>query len=213
MGVKTDDLIRGLAADARPGRSLETGLILGLLAGLAGTAVVFALTLAPRPGLGTLLAEPRILLKFAVPLCLAAAATWLAVRLSRPGADPAHATLALMVPAALLAAGVAGEMITTPRASWMPGLIGHYAIYCVSLVPLMAAPVLGALLLALRRGAPTRPALAGATAGLVAGGLGAAVYALHCVDDSPLFLLVWYGIAVTLVTVAGAALGRRVLAW
>ena len=37
-------------------------------------------------------------------------------------------------------------------------------------------------------GVPTRPALAGAVAGLLAGGLAASFYAAHCTDDSPLFV-------------------------
>lgn len=73
--------------------------------------------------------------------------------------------------------------------------------------------MLGALLLALRRGAPTSPVRAGAVASLAAGAIGAALYALHCVDDSPLFVLAWYGLAIGIVTAAGAALGRRILAW
>lgn len=211
--MKTEDLIRGLAADARPARSLEGGLALGLIGGLLGAAILFALILAPRPGIAALLWEWRIALKFAVTLSLAAAALALTVRLGRPGADPVRPAWALLAPVVLLAAGVAGELATTPRADWRPELVGHYAVYCATLVPVLAAPLLGALLLALRRGAPARPALAGAVAGLAAGGLGAALYALHCVDDSPLFVLAWYGVAVGAVTAAGAIIGRRVLAW
>lgn len=211
--MKTDDLIRGLAADARPTRGLGVGLALALAAGLAGALVLFALVLAPRHGMPALLAEPRILLKFAVTLSLAVAAGWTALRLVRPGSKAAGPARLLALPAALLALGVAAEMVATPEADWMPGLVGHYAVYCVMLVPVMSAPVLGAVLLALRRGAPSRPALAGAVAGLMAGGLGAALYAFHCIDDSPLFMLTWYGIAIGIVTAAGAVIGRRVLAW
>jgi len=212
-GVKTEDLIRGLAADGSPRISLERGMALGLLAGGMVGAALFALILAPRAGLFALMEEWRVLLKFAVTLSLAAAAAVLALRLSRPGAHPGRRALTLLLPAALLAAGVAIELFSTPRVQWQANLIGHYAAYCVSLIPLLAAPVLGALLLALRRGAPTSPTIAGAAAGLAAGGLGAALYALHCVDDSPLFVLAWYGIAIGGVTAAGALLGRRLLAW
>ena len=131
----------------------------------------------------------------------------------RPAAARTAAAWALLVPAALLAAGVAGELMTTPGSSWRGRLFGHYALYCVSLIPLISAPVLAAVLLALLRGAPDSPTLAGAAAGLLAGGVGAALYALHCIDDSPFFVLAWYGAAVALVTAAGAFIGRRVLAW
>jgi len=45
-----------------------------------------------------------------------------------------------------------------------------------------------------------------AAAGLVAGGLSAALYATHCTDDSPLFVATWYTIAIAAVTVLGAIL-------
>ncbi|MFD2143896.1 NrsF family protein [Ancylobacter oerskovii] len=65
----------------------------------------------------------------------------------------------------------------------------------------------------MKRGAPEHPAWAGAAGGALAGGLGAALYALHCTDDSPLFVLTWYGLAIGFMTVAGALIGRRTLSW
>jgi hypothetical protein len=69
------------------------------------------------------------------------------------------------------------------------------------------------MLAALRAGAPRSATLAGAAAGLVAGGVGATLYATHCVDDSPLFVALWYTAGVALVTLAGAILGRWLLRW
>jgi hypothetical protein len=66
-------------------------------------------------------------------------------------------------------------------------------------------------LLGLRRGAPSRPAVAGAIAGMVSAGLAATLYASHCTDDSPLFVATWYTLATALVTAVGAAVGSRVL--
>ncbi len=62
------------------------------------------------------------------------------------------------------------------------------------------------------RGQPG-PALSGALAGLAGGGLGAAVYAMHCTEDSPLFWVTWYGTAIVVVTVASTLIGSRVLRW
>ncbi|MBD3765305.1 MAG: DUF1109 family protein, partial [Rhodobacterales bacterium] len=41
----------------------------------------------------------------------------------------------------------------------------------------------------------------------------AAGYALHCTEDSPLFFVLWYGLGILVPTLAGAWLGRRLLAW
>jgi hypothetical protein len=75
----------------------------------------------------------------------------------------------------------------------------------------MALPLLAAALVGLRHGAPTRPAVTGAIAGLLSTGLAATLYASHCTDDSPLFVATWYTIAAALVTAIGALAGPRVL--
>jgi len=65
----------------------------------------------------------------------------------------------------------------------------------------------------LRQGAPTRPGLAGAVAGLAASGIAATFYASNCTDDSPLFVATWYPIATAMVVVVGYLIGTRALRW
>jgi hypothetical protein len=72
---------------------------------------------------------------------------------------------------------------------------------------------LAAVLYALRRGAPTHPAIAGAVGGLLSAGIAATLYASHCPDDSPLFLAAWYTIGIVLMTGIGALIGSRLLRW
>jgi hypothetical protein len=78
-------------------------------------------------------------------------------------------------------------------------------------VTLMSLPLLAAALIGLRRGAPTRPAIAGAIAGMLSAGLAATLYAAHCTDDSPLFVATWYTIATALVAAIGALAGSKML--
>jgi len=113
----------------------------------------------------------------------------------------------------LLAIGVGIELATTPVDSWSRRWLGHNAAHCLSLVPLLSIPSLPCLFLALRRAAPHRPALAGATAGLLAGSIGAVLYALTCPDDSPLFVATWYSIAIGAVAGVSAMIGNRWLRW
>lgn len=68
------------------------------------------------------------------------------------------------------------------------------------------------MLEALRHGAPSRPRLAGALAGLVAGGIGATFYATHCIDDSPLFVAVWYRAGIAIMAALGSVAGRQAAA-
>lgn len=212
--MKTEHLIRALAADsAAPQPSLRRWIPTGLGIGFAAALVVFAWKVKPRPDLAEAAAEPRFLLKFAVTLSLAAAAFGLLLRLIRPGLGAGLWGAALLVGPSLLAIGVTIELGSVPAAAWEARMVGSSARFCLTTIPLLAAPILAALFIVLRDGAPTRPALAGAVAGLVAGGLGAGLYAAHCIDDSPLFVMAWYSLAIALVTAVGGLAGSRLLRW
>jgi len=105
------------------------------------------------------------------------------------------------------------ELIVLPAPSWGARLVGSNGLVCLLSIPLFALPMLIAEILALRQGAPTQPALAGAVAGLFAGGVAAAIYAAHCPDDSPLFVALWYSLGIAIVALAGGLAGRIALRW
>jgi hypothetical protein len=89
---------------------------------------------------------------------------------------------------------------------------GSWEVCSVRIVAL-SLPVLGALLWALRQLAPTRPALTGAVAGMLAGSLAASIYSLHCTETSLTFFAAWYAGGIILVSGMGAVLGLRILRW
>ena len=76
-----------------------------------------------------------------------------------------------------------------------------------------ALPTLLATFWALRQLAPTRLTLAGAGAGLFAGGVGAFVYCFHCTESTAPFIAIWYTLGVVLTMAVGAVLGRYLLRW
>jgi hypothetical protein len=210
--MRTDDLIRTLAADDAPsGPRPRLALVAAIALGWPLSGLMFVLLLGPRPDIAAVATDPRFLLKFAVALLLAATAAGLALRLVRPGRSAAAFVLAAAP--AVLAAGVAAELAIVPHAQWAARLVGTNALVCLTLVPLLSVPLLALLLLGMRAGASPRPAMAGAVAGLIAGGLAAALYAAHCPDDSPLFVATWYTLAIAVVAAAGALAGRRLLRW
>jgi hypothetical protein len=84
---------------------------------------------------------------------------------------------------------------------------------CSAYIVLFALLPLAGLLYTIRRQASTRPALTGAVIGLAAGGLGAAVYALHCGEASLPFLLIWYTLGMALTSALGAMVGAWLLRW
>jgi hypothetical protein len=210
--METDQLIRTLAADnAHRPRPVGFLLALALLAAAPVSMAIFVASLGVRPDVMTAMHNPFFDLKFAVTLALAIAAIAISLHLSRPEASLRGWAWLLLIPAGLLVAGMSGEMMMPQRLPMMTRLVGSNSRVCLTAIPAISLPLLVAALIGLRHGAPTRPAVAGALAGLLSAGLAATLYASHCTDDSPLFVATWYTIAAALVAAFGALAGSRVL--
>jgi hypothetical protein len=212
MKMETDQLIRTLAADnSHHVRPVGFVLALALLAAAPVSLAIFFAGLGVRPDVMTAMHNPFFDLKFAVTVSLAISAIALSLHLSRPEASLRGWVWLLLIPAGLLVGGIAGEMMLPQRLPMMTRLVGSNSRVCLTAIPLISLPLLAAALIGLRHGAPTRPAVTGAIAGLLSAGLAATLYASHCTDDSPLFVAAWYSIAAALVTAIGALAGSRVL--
>lgn len=210
--MDTDQLIRTLAADnAHRAPRVGAVLALSLLAAAPLSVLIFATFLGVRPDAMTAMRNPFFDLKFAVTLSLAIPAIIVSLHLSRPEALMRGWGWLLLIPVGLLAVAIGGEMMMAPQLPMMTRLVGKNSRVCLSAIPAMSLPLLAGALFGLRHGAPSRPALAGAIAGLLSAGLAATLYASHCTDDSPLFVATWYTLATALVTAIGALTGTRVL--
>jgi hypothetical protein len=213
--MRTDDFIKVLAADrVTTPVSLNRLFGLFLIPSLAFALLLYASKLGLRPHFFEMLGEdPRVLFKIGLMLLLISLLAPLVLRIARPGIRCGRALRTLWLVPGLLILGDLAELMTVPQTDWMARLIGHNALFCLTCIPLLAAAPLVAILMALREGAPTNPALAGALGGLLAGAFGAMLYATHCPDDSPLFVAVWYSIAIGFITGLGALAGSRWLSW
>ena len=212
--MKTSELIAALAADPSP-EPIRLGrrVVAALAVGLAGSIALYCLLLGPRPDVAAAADTLRFWMKFVDSAAFALPTLLLTLRLARPDARPRALALWLLAPFILLAAGVVVELLVTPQSAWMSRLMGSTALHCTVTIPVLAAPILVALIIALRAGAPLHPALTGAMAGAAAAGVGALVYASSCPGDSPLFVATWYPLATLICIGVGALAGRRFLAW
>ncbi|WP_315706153.1 MULTISPECIES: DUF1109 domain-containing protein [unclassified Bradyrhizobium] len=210
--METDQLIRTLAADNAQ-RALPVGIVLALalLAATPLSTAMFLLGLGIRPDIMVAVRNPFFDLKFAVTLALAIPATIISLHLSRPEASLHGWGWLLLAPVLVLAGAIVSEMMLPQRLPMLTRLVGHNWLLCMSAVPVLSLPLLAAAMFGLRHGAPRRPAVAGAIAGLLSSGFAATLYAAHCTDDSPLFVATWYTIAVAFVAGLGALIGRKVL--
>ena len=212
--MKTENLIAALVAD---GPSIETSIArkvaLAMACGLALSAALFIWQLGWRPDIGEARGTLPFLFKFVVTAAVLIPATLLTAHLARPDATPGLWGWALLIAPLLLVAGVSAELVASPINVWTAKLIGTNAVACVTLIVLLSTSPFAALFFALSQGAPAEPGLAGAVAGIAAGALAATLYAMHCTDDSPLFVATWYTIGIGVMALAGSVLGKRLLRW
>jgi hypothetical protein len=211
--VRTDDLIGMLATGAGPApraalaRRVAPAGLLGLLASVALT--IGLLGWVPP----AVLALPAWWIKFAFPIALAGALGWAAAELGRPasrGARPWVWVSAIGLVVVVLAVWEGSSIAPGGRVEWVLGASWRT---CPIAILGLSLPALGAAFWALRGLAPTRPRAAGLAAGLFAGALGAAGYALACAELSMGFVAAWYSLGIALSGGLGAALGPRLLRW
>lgn len=211
--MNTDQLIKTLSHDTCPSRAPEHLLARNLTLGLLVSALALIATLGLRDGLAAAIVEPLVALKLVLPLLLSAVALIVGLRLARPGSTVANWQWALWLAPAGAALVLTYGYLATPQAARMPAFLGESIGPCLASIPTLSLPILLAMMLVLRNGAVLHPIRAGAVAGLAAGGLGTAIYALHCIEDSPLFYSVWYSVGIAVVAALGAALGPKLLRW
>lgn len=211
--MKTDDLIRALAADTLRVPSLGFTLLVGLVPSLLIALVAVWFGLGFRADLVTSLTVPVAVARIVLTAILGFAAARLALVLARPEG----ARTARLWPLAAVAAAALGLLawayLTTPAEGRQMATVGKTMVTCLVMIPLLSILPVASVLVALRRGATTAPARAGFVAGLAGSGFSAAIYALHCTENSPLFYVTWYGLAIMGVTLLSTLIGARSLRW
>lgn len=213
--MKTDRLVALLAAGAAPVPAHAVGrrFAAALGCGLPAAALLMAATLGVRADLAQAAGGVMFWMKLAFTGCLALVGFIAAERLARPGMRLGRLWAALAAPVLLLWLVAAVVLVQAAPAERPALILGSTWNTCPFNIALLSLPLFAATLWAMKGLAPTRLALAGAGAGLLAGALGALVYALHCPESAAPFLGVWYLLGIAMPTLAGALLGPRVLHW
>lgn len=213
--METEDLILRLAREVKPvrARAVEMRLLGSVAAGAAVAFGALCLTLGAPADLPAAVASFPFWMKAAYTASIAAAAIVIAADLARPDSRPKRWYALLIAPIFLLAILASAQLATSPAAEWPELFLGVSASKCSIRILGFSTPVFLGLIWAFRRFAPTRLRAAGAAAGLAAGAVGAAIYALHCREASASFVLSWYTLGILLPALAGALIGPRLLRW
>lgn len=213
--MKTDDLIDLLATGLEPvdRRAVQRRFQWALLMGVVGGFLVMLAAFGLRKDMAAAVWLPMFWFKLAFALVLAMVALVLTKRLGHPGMQTGRVWLALPVPWLVLTAMALVVLANAPQHERLALVMGRTWSSCAFNIALVSLPGFVGLFWSLKGMAPTRPALAGACAGLLAAALGTVVYALHCPEMQAPFLAVWYVLGLAIPTVAGAVLGPRLLRW
>ena len=213
--MKTDELVALLARDATPVKRGALPMRIGIFS-IVGAIAAFGILvvwLGIRPDLAEAVTGSTYWMKTLYTFGVGIAGFALVERLSRPGAKGRIGwALAGFFTVAILAIA-ASQLIATPPEQMRAAFMGSSWDKCPWRILALSLPGLAVILWTMRRFAPTRPALAGAAAGLLAGGIAATVYGLHCQEIAAPFVALWYSLGMILSAIVGSLIGSRLLRW
>jgi hypothetical protein len=213
--MKTSELITLLSTNVEPvdHRIVARTVSAAILAGIAIAVTVTLVTLGVRPDVKHDNALIYLPLKLLFTLQIVILTSLCLIRVVRPGGERATPIGLIALPFVILMLLAALTLGATQPAHWDRMVVGDGWLECLISIPIIAIVPFAAVVWAVRRMAPTDLTRSGALAGLVAGGISAAAYALHCTNDSLPFVALWYSATIALCTLAGAKLGPRLLRW
>lgn len=211
-----DDLIADLGrrpprgAWPAPSAIVVSAVLLSLIVAL----VLSTLWLKPRSDLAVplIIGNPVFLLKLVFAVGVVVSALPIVRDLSIPGRRIRAGFVLAVIPFVailVLAFHELGERHIGVR----PFHDDHATLDCLWQIPALAVPAFVILVTAVRRLGPTDLSRTGAYIGLLAGGIGAVGYALHCHSDSIAFVGIVYTLAIVETALFGALIGPRILRW
>jgi hypothetical protein len=213
--MKTDELVALLSTNLEPAdrRSVAHTLYVALAAGLIVALGLTFVGLGVRSDLMTTRAFIFLVMKLSFAVVIVSLALVYLSRLARPGGERKTPAFLVAMPFLVIVVLAGISLALAPSSHWDKMIVGNEWLECLISIPIIAIVPFAISIWAVRGAAPTNLARTGAFAGLIAGGVSAMAYALHCTDDSLPFVAVWYGGTIVLCTLAGAILGPRLLRW
>lgn len=214
MNRTTEQLIRDLAANARPVRPLarpyvRAGVWLALSV-VYVAAVMFVMP--PRDDLSAKLLDPLFITEEFAALATGVAAAVAAFVTVVPGSSRRWVILPLL-PLAIWLGSLGSGCIRELKQFGLFGIPLEHSLLCFPSIVLLGAVPAVTMGVMLRRGAPLTPHLTAALGGLAAAGIGNAGVRFIHPEDVTVMLLVWHvGCVMGLSVLAGSA-GRYLLNW
>ena len=213
--MKTEDLVALLSTNTEPvdRRQIARTVCIALGAGFVVALGLMIAGLGVRTDLATVRASAFLVLKLAFAIGIVGLSSAYLTRLARPGGERTISWGLAGLPFIAVVLMALVNLGFVPKSHWNKMIMGEDWFECLLSIPIIAITPFAIVIWVVRQAAPTNLVRTGAFAGLVAGGLSAAAFALHCSDDSLPFVAVWYGGTIVLCALAGAIFGPRLLRW
>ena len=213
--MKTEDLIGLLAAGETrvPPHQIGRRFSVALAWSVPAAVLVMACVYGVRSDLAQAMGGMIFWIKLAFAGALAVFAGLSTERLGRPGMRVGRVWAGLTVPFILLWLVAMVAIVGADPAQRHELIFGNTWKTCPFNIALISLPLFAASLWFVKGLAPTRTALAGASAGLLAGALATLIYAFHCPESAVPFVGIWYVLGILIPTIFGVVLGPRVLRW
>lgn len=213
--MRTEHLIDILSTNVEPvdRHKVTRSILVAIGLGAAAVVMLVVVMFGARPDYGHSEAHLYLAAKLVFSLTVVALSAVYLGRLARPGGERRVSLVVIALPFIGIVALAATVLSMAPPSHWDDAVMGDRWLECLVSIPLIAVVPFAATMWAVRQHMPTDLRRAGALAGLVAGGLSATGYALHCMDDSVPFVAVWYGATIILCGATGALLGPKLLRW
>jgi len=213
--MQTSDLIQQLSTQVTPltRQSLVKRLLLVWMSGVVVALAMLLLSTGVRGDLTAAICTLPFWIKWAYTGSVMVAGTLLTLRFARPEYQSKSLLWWLTLPTSALLLIAIFDLSQAPAEQVHHMWMGHSALMCPWNILAISLPVFVAMMLIMRKFAPTQLRTAGFAAGCLAGASGATVYALLCNESAAPFILAWYSLGMLMPGLLGAALGPKILRW
>ncbi len=213
--MKTDELILLLSNVQQPidARLLNRLVWVAAVVSLLSVAMLVVVTLGPRADLSAAIALGFVQAKALLGASVALVALLAFERSLRPGRATGGRLALMALPFVALAIWAGVDLAQAPAAQWASIALGRWWLSCLLALLVYALAPFVAMIAVARQGAPVRPRLTGACAGLGSAGLATIAYSLHCPEDSAPFIASWYSLAMACTAALGAMTFPRLARW
>lgn len=210
-----DNLIDRLAADLKPVRPRRTGWDVLIVGGIClAELVLFLAAGMARPDMPLEMTRASLWWRLGGLGILAVAAGSAALKSFAPTYWPKDrfrwiAAIAIVC----LITGLAIDRVRDVSETIIQQLNWTQGVQCAGKIILLSVPPLIGLGVLMRRGAPTAQKHTALLVGLAAAAWGAFVFVFACPFNNPLYIVVWYSVALGIVTGLSRVMLPRVTAW